>query len=327
MNGLGRRKWLTWAALGGILIIAAWLRIVAVEETVIDYPLRADAGEYYLSAYNLTFHGTYSRSRRGFYALTTPLVPDAVRYPGLPLVICALIWADSRFFHRAERTGGLADVLRDAQWVNAGAGVAAVGLVFLAAQTALPLWAALAAALLTAISPHLVSFTVYLLTEPISVMLTCLLLAAVAAVAAKGEGLRRLGPFVGIGIIVGLLALFRPIYLLATPVFVLAFVGQPALRKTLIGALIATALVVAPWYVRNAVSVPVHGQTGYPRSRPPDGAHPDKVKTGASPHPAQADHASSKASAGLLPALGGVVRRGATVFGDRLGRKVEDFIC
>src|SRR5208282_1596082 len=179
----GARRWLVSAALGGILVLAAWLRIVAVEETAVYHPIRADAKEYYLSAYNLVFEGTYSRSAARLSSSTAPLPADAYRYPGLPLVIAPFILSNYRTILLTGPTVDVGAVLCDVQIVNVAAGVAAVALVFFAASVALPSWAALGAALLTAISPHLVSFTVYLLTEPIAAMLTCLLLAAAAAVA------------------------------------------------------------------------------------------------------------------------------------------------
>ena len=106
---------------------------------------------------------------------------------GLSLVIAAFIWSNYRTILLTRPTVDVAAVLRDVQIVNVAAGVAAVALIFFAASQALPPWAALGTALLTSISPHLVSFTVYVLTEPIAAMLTCALLAAAAVVALKRE--------------------------------------------------------------------------------------------------------------------------------------------
>ena len=308
----GARRWLVSAALGGILVLAAWLRIVAVEETAVYHPIRADAKEYYLSAYNLVFEGTYSRSAARLTSPSAPLPADARRYPGLPLVIAPFIWSNYRTILLTRPTVDVDAVLRDVQIVNVAAGVAAVALVFFAASVALPSWAALGAALLTAISPHLVSFTVYLLTEPIAAMLTCLLLAAAGAVALKRETARGWCPFVGIGIIVGVLAMFRPIYLLFAPAIVLAFSGRCPWRKALVGVLIGTVLTVSPWFVRNAVSVTGRADFGALAAAMMQGTDPDHMLNGdphTSPNSGLAGPASSKSHANLLSAVGEIARR------------------
>ena len=66
----------------GILLIAGlgfYLRFVAVTETEIDHPIRADAAQYYVTAYNLAKNGVYSMS---FARLSDPdavLQPDSFR--------------------------------------------------------------------------------------------------------------------------------------------------------------------------------------------------------------------------------------------------------
>jgi hypothetical protein len=311
-NRFGWRKCVVWVGLGCILLLAAWFRIVAVEETVVDRPIRADAAEYYNSAYNLVFHGTYSRSPAGLANPGAPLPADAYRYPGLPLVIAAFIWRDHKAILSTVPTVNVAAVFRDVHMVNIVAGVAAVALIFFAANLALPAWAALGTALLTAISPHLVSFTVYLLTEPISAMLTCLLLATAAAVALRGERAPGWGLFVGIGIIVGVLAMFRPIYLLFAPVIVLAFSGRYPLRRALVGALIGTVLTVSPWFVRNAVSVTGRGDFGTLASALVIGAYPGDMLNGRPntlPNPQGAKPEYSKARTDISSAVGEIARR------------------
>src|SRR5215831_7417054 len=72
----------TWIIILGVL--AAYFRVVAVQETRVDNPIRADARDYYLSAYNLTHHSVYSHS-------PDEIVPDAYRSPGLPLIISAFM--------------------------------------------------------------------------------------------------------------------------------------------------------------------------------------------------------------------------------------------
>ena len=80
-----------WILLACILALGAWFRIVAIENTVVDHPIRADATEYYLSAYNLVFHGVYTKSRARLDDPKAELAPDSYRSPGLPLVIAAFM--------------------------------------------------------------------------------------------------------------------------------------------------------------------------------------------------------------------------------------------
>lgn len=229
-----------------IAVLGGYLRVVAMAETVIERPIRADAAEYYVSAYNLAKHGVYGRSTAALRNPPEAPVSDSYRWPGLPLVIAAFMgqWPN----HVA--------ILRDVQWVNAVTGTATILLVGLAAASALPAWAAVAAALLTAVSPHLISFGVYLLTEPPATFLIALMLWLCAlGPAPSAERRSALAWAAAIGIAVGLTALFRPIFLLF-PLFLAVALVAFRDRKALILALaIGTALPVAPWMVRNAISV------------------------------------------------------------------------
>lgn len=238
-------------ALLAIAAFGGYLRFVAMTETAVDRPFRADAGEYYLSAYNLAKHGVYGRSDAALRQPPGTPVADSYRWPGLPLVIAAFMdrWPD----HAA--------ILRRVQWVNLATGTAAVLLVGLAASAAaLPAWAAAAAALLTAVSPHLISFGVYLLTEPPATFLIALMLALCAlgpsAAPPPAAGRRPAWAWAGaIGIAVGLVALFRPIFLLLPLFLALAFVSFRQRKALIVALALGTALPVAPWLIRNAVSV------------------------------------------------------------------------
>jgi hypothetical protein len=76
---------LTWLII--LAAVAASLRTTAVEWTVVDRPLRADALEYFLTGYNLRRNGIYSRSPGLLVNPPAKVEPDAYRPPGLPLLI------------------------------------------------------------------------------------------------------------------------------------------------------------------------------------------------------------------------------------------------
>jgi hypothetical protein len=103
-------------------------------------------------------------------------------------------------------------ILRGVQVVNIALGIATVAAIFLCTALVLPLWGAVTVGLLTACSPHLVSMTVYMLTETPAAFLVALLMALTAIGTLGG---RRVGAlFLAVlGIIVGSLSLFRPVFL------------------------------------------------------------------------------------------------------------------
>lgn len=73
-----------------ILTLALGLRVHTVFNTEVIVPLRADAGEYFLYAYNLKHFGIFSMSPAGFAQTGTP-EPDAFRTPGYPLFLALFI--------------------------------------------------------------------------------------------------------------------------------------------------------------------------------------------------------------------------------------------
>src|SRR5215468_10848972 len=146
-----------------LVVLAAYFRIVAVQETRPYGQILADAGQYYQSAYNLTHHGIYSRSVDHIGDRAAELVPDAYRFPGLPLIISGfMMWPQHEQILNhvlsANLPPGMATVI-GVLLVNVALGLATVILSFLAASMILPLPAAIAAGLLTACSPHLISMT------------------------------------------------------------------------------------------------------------------------------------------------------------------------
>jgi 4-amino-4-deoxy-L-arabinose transferase-like glycosyltransferase len=262
-----------WLALSGVVALAFSLRMTVVGETVVDHPIRADAADYYLSAYNLVYHHTYSRSPAGLAGAGANVWPDAYRYPGLPLTIAALMRSP------VDHDSTIHRVLI----ANAIAGTCAVFLVFVIGRRALPLWAAFAASLLTALSPHAVSFTAYVLTEPISTMLACALLTATALARQERQGAGRWSwlPSFGIGVVAGLLTTFRPVYLFIGPVVALGIShGRRPLRRAAALAALGTTVVMLPWFVRTAAFVPAESGPSYAALSMMAGAYPDYMLNG-----------------------------------------------
>jgi hypothetical protein len=77
-----------------IVLIAAFrlcLRITMVENSEVAGPIRADASEYYLIAYNLANEGVYTMSDARLKDPGAALRPDNFRWPGQPLLIAAFM--------------------------------------------------------------------------------------------------------------------------------------------------------------------------------------------------------------------------------------------
>jgi hypothetical protein len=202
----------TWIIILGAL--AAYFRIVVVHETQVNRPIVADAQDYYLSAYNLSHHGIYSRSLGHFATPPAEIVPDAYRSPGLPLIIAAFmnLWPQHQ------------KILNRVLAVNITLGICTVILTILFASSILPLPGAIAVGLLTACSPHLISMTVYMLTETPAAFFGALFLAVVALKVSENSATeinRRL--FGALGTTVACLASFRPVFLAFVPVISMAF--------------------------------------------------------------------------------------------------------
>ena len=289
-----------WATILLLAIVGGVLRGVAVERTEIDQPIRADAAEYYLSAYNLAKNGVYTMSPARLRDQNAELKPDGYRWPGLPLLIAALMrqWPDHAL------------ILHEMQWFNVAAGFAAIVLIGFASATALPAWTALVATALTAFSPHLISFTVYMLTETPTTLLVALMLA-LCAVAQNCAPRRRWLAFLVLGVTLGALSLVRPQFAVFAPFLAMAAPAGERLRCLGLVAL-GLAAMLAPWLVRNALFVE-------PGSAPSDlgmtmlfGAYPGYMLNGdptTFPYAAMQDPAAVAAMSSLSDSLALIGKR------------------
>ncbi len=132
-----------------VTVIAIFLRIGYVHFTTIEGPLRADAGQYVIYALNLVQHGTFSND----YPSSAPR-PDSYRSPGYPAFIAlAMLFGGKNAYY---------PVIRYTQVVLSGL---MVPLTFFLGVLFLPIWGAMTAAVLVALSPHLVASASYVLTE------------------------------------------------------------------------------------------------------------------------------------------------------------------
>src|SRR5579872_404344 len=141
------------AAAALIVLLACLLRTLAAAQTVIDHPYRADVAQYYKTAYNLNTYGVYAHdiAMRGGQEVAPP--PDAFVTPGYPLFLALFVDAPPNPETFAAVSG-----------YQALLATLAVLLVLLLLWD-FPPWISLPAALLTSLSPHLISAATYMLSE------------------------------------------------------------------------------------------------------------------------------------------------------------------
>ena len=131
-----------------VTVVAIILRIGYVHFTTIEDPIRADAGQYVIYGLNLVQHSTFSKD----YPTKTPR-PDSYRSPGYPAFIAlAMLLAGKNAYPTI-------------QYTQAVIGGLMVPLTFFLGILFLPAWGAMTAAVLVALSPHLVTSASYVLAE------------------------------------------------------------------------------------------------------------------------------------------------------------------
>jgi 4-amino-4-deoxy-L-arabinose transferase-like glycosyltransferase len=210
----------------------------------IEQPSRPppDATAYERIAENLYRHGSFDARPAG---AVREVQPASAYSPGLPLLVAAIY----------ELSGGVHLTL--ALILLAILGAATIPLAFLLGRRFGGPWAGILAAAAIAVYPALLEFHGLLLTEPLAAFLLAAALLAYLH-AASPAGMRW--AWLSSGALFGLLALVRPEYLVLALLMPLAWLAREALRGRWRAAvapaalsLLATALVLAPWTIRNEV--------------------------------------------------------------------------
>ena len=223
-----------------VLLLSATMFLTAVSQTRIDHPIRGDARDYFSYAFNIKLHGVYSKE---LPSSETPR-PDALRAPAYPAMVSLLLDESN-----VEKT--LANVL----YLQALFGILTV-LVYLSLFRRLmpPIWA-LGAGLITAISPHLINASVYLLTETLFTFLVGLHLFALE----RTLRLRQIRWALIAGILLALSLLTRPTTQYLMLVYLLAFAlwaGRDWRNygKYLLWVAIPVIIAFSTWSIRNQIA-------------------------------------------------------------------------
>jgi 4-amino-4-deoxy-L-arabinose transferase-like glycosyltransferase len=235
------------------------------DRLVLPNPVRADARDYLIYAYNLVTHDTYSKE----YPAEEPQ-PDAWRSPGYPLVVALAILI-----------GGLRHYYSIMMYFQMLISTLCVVMTFFLGRRLMPKWAALSAAGLVAFSPHLISTSSNLLTET---LFSVMLLAGIQAYY-RALQTRRVPSFLLSGLFFGYAYLTNETILFVPWIFALVTVylskvqGDPSTFRRnvwLVGSLLFVfCLFPTAWKLRN-----IHLPTGAAR---PDGRAVASLSHGAYP--------------------------------------------
>lgn len=230
-----------------IFLIAISLRLSYQNASIVNQPIRADAREYFFTAYNLFYNGVYSTEAPS----DKNIKPRTIwrRTPGYPLFLYP-------FFYFSQTTN---EFLINVTLAQAILGSLMCVLTFFLALCFCPILVAFIAGSLTALSPHLIAMDDYLLSE--SLFTFVIVLAALIMVASFKK--RSLGLVMTSGAlfcfsstireISGLLCLFViPMFLIGSHYWKIE--GKNRLCIALLSFFIGLALLQIPYaYNRNTI--------------------------------------------------------------------------
>lgn len=254
--------------LGLLLALGGYLRLTAVSDTIVANPLRGDAREYFFYAVNLREDGVYSLETPRFFGGAAPM-PDAKRAPGYAAFMAALLGGDWK-----QDGQYLATALGRIQVAQALLGIGAILLVFLIGRRTAGNGVGLTAAALTALSPHLVNISVYLLSEALFGF--TFLLALFFLVRAATRPGQALADHALAGACIALSVLVRP----TTSYLPWLLLGAGVLFnrerwRAWLGFMLAFQLVMLPWLLRNLLATGASGDSMLLVAAIQAGAYPD----------------------------------------------------
>lgn len=236
------RKPTSWGLLAILVLtifIGFYLRNESGSETQVVSPFRADTRDYYMYAYNLRHKQSYSRDITSLTDVRHPVTPDAIRSPGYPLFLSIFVdgQPDNRTFAKIVFAqmilSNLVLVLAYCLYIRFLSGCWAV-----------------AALLLTALSPHLIVANSYLLTETFF----CLLLVLSGWLLSLFFLRPSLSLAAVSGLVLGVATLIRPglqYFPLILAVILIVNYGRRKGLHFVAVLLLGYLVILSPWIIRN----------------------------------------------------------------------------
>jgi hypothetical protein len=229
------------------------IRLAYIANTKVDHPIRVDARQYLIYAYNLYNHNVFSKE----YPTDNPS-PDSFRSSGYPLFL-------SLFFY-LDKKGNIYNIV----YMQAVLSTLLIPLTFLIGIRIFPLKWAFIAACLVAFSPHLVSITSYILTETLFGLLLLTAVLMLCESFKKNTAFTYVGAgfFWGLSYFVNETALFLP-YIISF-FYIFHHFYHKKISKILIFNIILFLFVYSAfpvaWGIRNKVSLPSDAPKGSNRA-------------------------------------------------------------
>ncbi len=157
------------AIAAAIVLLALLLRAFYLFDAKVENPIAGDINQYVLYAWNMTHADTFSSTLPS----DGPIIPDSYRGPGYPamLAVAIRLAGNAGLYLRAAGHGRMALVAEPATWIaytyvaQAILGALTVLLAIAVARFWLGRSPSLCVGVLTALWPHLISFTGVLLSE------------------------------------------------------------------------------------------------------------------------------------------------------------------
>lgn len=279
--GTNRNKnYLFFTLIAIITLLAADLRFTAIYNTKVESPIRSDASEYFLYAYNLVHYGVYSKATEAYLHDMQQAAanngqmtgqnkpgapePDAKRTPGYALFAALIMGKDS----------DMAAVDRVIFWQTL-LSMLTLLFTYLISRTVLNRWWALVPMFLTAISPHLINANLYFLTESIF----ALSLVAFSFVLLQSIIRQNLALACLAGLLLGIAVMIRPTvqYFIVFALAIYALQPRPlAVKGKMIAVLAVSFLIIfASWSTRNIISTGQSSDSTLTKATLQHGMYPD----------------------------------------------------
>jgi len=237
-----------------IVCIAITLRLLFLDQTEFYKPIRADSRHYYIYAQNLIKHGVFSKEE------SPNPEPDSFWAPGYPTFLASVL-----------QLSGEKHFYKSALFAQAVLGALTAGMVYVIGSFFLPLWAAFAAGVLTACSPHLISLGGYILTETLfAFTMVSFLLSYIIAIKTESSIC-----FASAGAIAGIAYLVNPVIFFAPFIFAVLFFlrsnifGLPSGPKQKKSISLFLVVFMVPWLfwsVRCYLNVPLTSKSSSDRA-------------------------------------------------------------
>lgn len=232
-----------------ILLIGLFLRIGAINQSIVDTPVRGDARLYFMTGINLQESGIHSYDTPKFISQKEP-VPSAHTPPVYPAYLALLISPE----WKKLTTQSISNSIKPAIYGHALASTTTILFVFIIGANIGGSAVGLLAALLTSISPHLVNFNIYLLTETVFTFWFWLALALTSFLLTPNHTKKGLF-FAFAGALFAIAALTRPtVQYLPFLIFLLGYWYNPQEKHKWLVFILTSLVILGGWGLRNKIT-------------------------------------------------------------------------